>query len=155
MPAQHLPRGVVAVEHGVELAGHEALQRGAVAGELGAPRFQRLQHAAGVLQHHLAGRALRAGGGGRGGGRLGEGQRRGGGEQGRGQGHGEGGTADAERHGVLPSSGAGEGAGAALSPPPLNMYLPTIWIRSTAGVVNTSSSPGLNTSMSPPGCRPT
>ena len=47
------------------------------------------------------------------------------------------------------------GAGAALSPPPLNMYLPTIWIRSTAGVVNTSSSPGLNTSMSPPGCRPT
>src|SRR5690606_24916161 len=41
------------------------------------------------------------------------------------------------------------------SPPPLNMYLPTIWIRSTAGAVKAISSPGCNGVGSPPGCRPT
>ena len=40
-------------------------------------------------------------------------------------------------------------------PPPLNMYLPTSCIRSTAAWVITISSPGFNTSVSPPGLRPT
>src|SRR5690606_5639130 len=54
--------------------------------------------------------------------------------------------------GVAPAS---PGAAAALSPPPLNMYLPTIWMMSTDGVVNAISSPGFKLSGSPPGCRPT
>src|SRR5690606_22163034 len=110
-----------------------------------------LEHAAGVVEHQLAGRALH---GRRRGGGLGGRRRRRGGEQGRGERQGDGGAGEAD-HGVVPSSVAGGAEGAALSPPPLNMYLPTICIRSTAGVVNTSSSPGLNTSRSPPGCRPT
>src|SRR3546814_9972549 len=52
------------------------------------------------------------------------------------------------------ASPASAGAAAALSPPPLSMYLPTIWMMSTAGVVNAISSPGFKDSRSPPGCRP-
>src|SRR5690606_20468308 len=141
--------------YGLELAADELLQRGAVAAELGAARFDGLEHAAGVVEHQLAGRALHGRGrGGRGLG-LGERQRGGGGEQARSQRQDQGVAGEAGGHGVVPSPVAGGGAGAALSPPPLNMYLPTICIRSTAGVVNTSSSPGWNTSRSPPGCRPT
>jgi len=43
-----------------------------------------------------------------------------------------------------------------LAPPgPPKMYLPAIWIKSTAGVVNAISSPGFKVSTSPPGYRPT
>src|SRR5690606_19381241 len=65
-------------------------------------------------------------------------------------------------HGWASSVGEGvwvpspaSGVAAALSPPALNMYLPTIWMMSTEGVVNAISSPGFRLSGSPPGCRPT
>src|SRR5690606_37891190 len=143
----------------VELAGDEGLQLAAVGGELGAARLQRRQQALGVVEHQLA-RRSGLGGGGRGGLGLRGGRERRHGEQGgseregrQGTGHSVGSVGD----GVGRASGAAApGAGAApSSPAPLNMYLPTIWIRSTAGWVYTSSSPGLSTSMSPPGSRPT
>ena len=55
--------------------------------------------------------------------------------------------------GVAPVLGVVSEPAAGLLPPP-NMYLPTIWIRSTAGVVNAISSPGFKAAASPPGCRP-
>src|SRR5690606_19941036 len=146
----HLARSVVAVEHGVELAADETLQRGAVAAELVTARVQGFQHAPGVREHQSAGRTPHLGRRGGHGGclrlpRVSPGSAQAGGRR---QGKEVAGGAEL---GVVPSSGAGGAAagcatpGAALLPPPLNMYLPTICIRSTAGVVNTSSSPGLNT----------
>src|SRR5690606_6625362 len=62
--AQHQPAGVGAVEHLVEFASDEFLQRPAVGFELVAAGFQRGQDAGRVLQHHLA-RRTGGGGGGR------------------------------------------------------------------------------------------
>src|SRR5690606_38666807 len=152
---------IVAVEQRVELAGYEPAQRGTVGGELGAPRLDRPQDAPGVVAHQPARRAVGLGGG-RGRRGLRGGQHRHGGER-------DGGERGHERlagsvtwgHGVVPSSSAGDAAGAAASsagalvPPPLNMYWPTIWIRSTAGWVNTISSPGCSSSGLPPGCSAT
>src|SRR3546814_15856499 len=44
------------------------------------------------------------------------------------------------------ASPASAGAAAALSPPPLNMSLPTTWMMSTPGVVNAIPSPGFHAS---------
>src|SRR3546814_4980073 len=101
-----------------------------------------------VVEHQLAGRGRACGRSGlRGGVDRGQarhrGQQRAGDEEGNelavhgwGVSVGEGGCGAA--------SPASAGAAAALSPPPLNMYLPTIWMMSTAGVVNAISSPGLD-----------
>src|SRR5690606_10169098 len=100
-------------------------------------------------------------GGGRGAGlRLHGGRGRRGQGQGKheGKGAGEGHSVGSVGDGVSPAASDPAGAGAAAppsSPPPLNMYLPTIWIRSTAGWVETSPSPGWNTSRSPAGGRRT
>src|SRR5690606_37527481 len=81
--------------------------------------------------------------------------------QGEGQGRGKHGRNQDLLHGCVSVAGAvapsWEGALGPVPSPvpaPLNMYLPTSWIRSTAGWVNTISSPALSTSGSPPGCRP-
>src|SRR3546814_9675029 len=120
--------------------------------------FQRRQDAFAVVEHQLAGRGRACGRSGlRGGVDRGQarhrGQQRAGDEEGNklavhgwGVSVGEGGCGAA--------SPASAGAAAALSPPPLNMYLPTIWMMSTAGVVHAVSSPGFKDSRSPPGCRP-
>ena len=103
---------------------------------LGPALLQRGQDAVAAGQHELAGRALR-GRGGRAG--LGEGHgRHRGGER---RGEGEGKEADlhaAGLHGLVPVCGAAAPEASDASgdlPPPLNMYLPTSWIRSTAGWV--------------------
>src|SRR5690606_19301834 len=113
--------GVGAVEAGVELAGDEGLQRAAVLAELVAPGLERRQDAFAVLEHQLArGGFLRAG------------ERR----QQRGREQQQDGKGLADGHGGLHGGHSPAGAVASSSlPPPLNMYLPTICIRSTAGVV--------------------
>src|SRR5690606_25605590 len=60
--AQHLARGVVAVEVGIELPGDERLELGVVGLEFGATAFQRGQDALAVLEHDLAGRVFLRGG---------------------------------------------------------------------------------------------
>src|SRR5688500_944964 len=163
MAPEHLARGVVAVEHRIELAVDEGTQRAAVLAELGAALLERGQHALAVVEHELARRALHLRGGGGGGRRavLREQQGRGGGQQGRCDHEGD----QVALHGVVSvgdgvslfSDGlsgvslscvccsfcaagslpaAAPEAAPALGAPPPNMYLPTIWIRSTAGVVN-------------------
>src|SRR5690606_15305221 len=134
------------VEHLVEFAGDEGLQLAAVGGELGAARLQRGQQALAVVEHELAGRfALRGRGGGLGGLGLRAGREGRGGKQGRSQQEGDQGTVHSlgsVGDGVASAggswkevSGAGVPAAPPSSPGPLNMYLPTIWIRSTAGWV--------------------
>src|SRR5690606_24679836 len=133
--AQHLARGVVAVEGSVELVGDEGLELGVVGLELGAAAFQRGQDALAVLEHDLAGRRfLRSGDAGH---QYERGERKG--EHPGGNGadlhgnHSVGGGVDSLSVVAVPGLS---------SPPPLNMYLPTIWIRSTAGAVKAISSPG-------------
>ena len=84
MHTQDQARGVVAVEHAVEFAVDELLQRGRVFAEFGAALFQCAQDAGTAVQHQLAGRTLcsRRGGGGLGG--LCAGQQRRACQQGRG-----------------------------------------------------------------------
>src|SRR5690606_2874713 len=109
MAAQHQARGVVAVEHLLELRADEGAKLAAVGGELGPALLQGRQDAAEVVLHQLAraaglcGGGLRGRSGQHGGGR---GNQQGGGDRGHQQGADGNGI-----HGVTPWGAGGGGGG--------------------------------------------